>query len=432
MVAIFDAGGLLRQSASRPLVRGAFAAANLARSFVWCFAEMFLAYHLRSAVGLSSAQTSLTLVILLMIGAATDLAAGFLLRRYNSSRAIVLGAQRVGAVLVAIALVPLFLPGIGLAGALFWGCLFRAAFSFYAVPQATLLSILPADQDDQRLYVTMYSALGAVARPITALLALLIVNENSPFALGLDLGWVLAIALFCVASALVLEYAVRTRGALAIGSTSARQRESWPVELNWILAATAFHAGALYMMSRLFLFTAAPSDGRHTGAWLLILWSLGLAAGPLIRMLSRKSFFPFAVTAAGIFACMILLTSTPLPVRLGAALLYGATLSASGADLLGAIARVTTDRGGTSGGMAFAAFAVVIKVAMALGNGALAFLLDGYSTNASATIAALVVIHVGGAVCCVFIWRRERPSFARCEHKNLPISRLASIADRAA
>ena len=107
MVASFDARVRLRQGASRPLMRGAFAAANLARSFVWCFAEMFLAFHLRSTVGLSSAQTSLTLVILLMIGAATDLAAGFLLRRYNSSRAIVLGSQRTGAVVVAIALVPL-------------------------------------------------------------------------------------------------------------------------------------------------------------------------------------------------------------------------------------------------------------------------------------------------------------------------------------
>jgi len=229
---------------------------------------------------------------------------------------------------------------------------------------------------------------------------------------------VLAIALFCVASALLLEYAVRTSGDPSPGSNLARQQETWPTELNWILAATAFHAGALYTMSRLFLFTTADGDARHTGAWLLILWSLGLTIGPFIRILFRRSVFPFAVIAAGIFACTILLPSAPMPVRLGAALMYGAALSASGADLLGAIARVTTERGATAGGMAFAAFAVVIKVAMALGNGILAFLLDGYATHEGATTVGLVVIHGGGAICCVLIWRRARGSFASTRRKN--------------
>jgi ABC-type multidrug transport system permease subunit len=271
-----------------------------------------------------------------------------------------------------------------------------------------MLSLLPSDRNDQRIFVTIYTALGAVARPIIAVLALRIVDETSSPRFAPNLSWVLTIGLFCVASASLLEIAVRKDQGLTAVPVQATPRGRWPAEMKWIFAATALHAGALYMMSRLFLFTPVRSDNGHAGAWLLILWSVGLAAGPLLRILSIRASFPLAVGVAGIFACLIFLPSMPVPIRLAAALIYGAALSLSGAELLNAVARLTTEHGGSSGGMVFAAYAVVIKIAMAVGNGGLAFLLDGYSVGSWASSVALVVIHIGGAVCCMLAWQRSQ------------------------
>ncbi|RZL99917.1 MAG: hypothetical protein EOP68_23630, partial [Sphingomonas sp.] len=77
---------------------------------------MFLGYHLHARIGLSSAETGATLLVLLSAGALADVAAGLLLRRRHDRARSVMAMQRIGAILAAVALVPLFLPDIGMIG----------------------------------------------------------------------------------------------------------------------------------------------------------------------------------------------------------------------------------------------------------------------------------------------------------------------------
>ena len=394
----------MEASGRRPSVRGAFAAATVARGLSWCLADMFLGYHLHARAGLSSAQTGAILLILLLAGALADLAAGLLLKRRRSLRKAVFAMQRVGAIGVAVALVPLFLPGVGLVGALIWGGAFRIAFSFYAIPQTTLLSILPANPQEQKLYVTLHAALGASTRLLTAGTAFLIVDSTSSLLSAVHIGWVMALAASGIATSFLLEYAVRGRGEPEVPHTDRVKGDGWPQGLNWLLASTAFHAGALYMMSRLFLF-APPSHGvQAVGPWVLIAWTVGLTIGPCLPRNSDRASFPVAVVGAALASSILLIPSVPFPVKLCFAIVYGAGLSASGAQLLGAIAFLVREGSGASAGMAFAAFALITKVAMAAGNGSLAFLLDGYAADAPATSITLATINLGGGILCAMAW----------------------------
>lgn len=395
----------MEASGWRPSVRGAFAAATVARGLSWCLADMFLGYHLHARAGLSSAETGAILLILLLAGALADLAAGLLLKRQRSLRKAVFAMQRVGAIGVAVALVPLFLPGVGLVGALIWGGAFRIAFSFYAIPQTTLLSILPANPKEQKLYVTLHAALGASARLLTASTAFLIVDSTSLLLSAVHIGWVMVLAASGIATSFLLEYAVPAHGEPEIPRSERVAGGGWPQELNWLLASTAFHAGALYMMSRLFLF-APPSDGlQAVGPWTLIAWTVGLTIGPCLPRKSDRASFPVAVAAAASASSLLLISSIPFPAKLVFAAIYGAGLSTSGAQLLGAIAYLVREGSGASAGMAFAAFALITKVAMAAGNGSLAFLLDGYAADAQATTITLATINLGGGILCVLAWR---------------------------
>ncbi|WP_445192607.1 hypothetical protein ACT009_01330 [Sphingomonas sp. Tas61C01] len=389
-------------------VRAAFAAAAFSRGLTRCFADMFLGYHLHARAGLSSAETGATLLVLLSAGALADVAAGLLLRRWRSRARAVFVMQRIGAIFAAVALVPLFLPEIGMIGALFWGSAFRIAFSFYTVPQTTLLSILPEDAGERRLFVTLHTALGAFARLVTAATAFLIVDAVDPARSAIHLGWVVALASFGVVTVLLLELAVGARPTVSTLPSDPADDRGWPAGLTWLLATTLFHASALFMMSRLFLFAPQADGATVSGPWVLTAWTCGLTAGPFLWGRCRRLSFPVAVAVAAIAASVLLMSGLPLPVKLIAACGYGIGLGASGAELIGAIGHLVRKGSGASAGMAFAAFAFVTKIAMAAGNGALAFILDGYAADERSTLALLATINLVGGLSCALAWRRAK------------------------
>ena len=403
-----------RVSSGQVPVRVAYATAAFARGLSRCFAEMFLGYHLHARAGLSSFETGVILLALLSAGAIADLAAGLLLRRYQSSRGAVFAMQRIGAVFAAIALVPLFLPGIGVPGALLWGGMFRIALSFYSVPQTTLLAILPADVEERRRYVTLHAAAGAAARVVTAGTAFLVVGSATVMGAAFHLGWVVALALSGIATVLVLERIARTSGRGELREIGEADGRTWPVGLTWLLASTVFHAGALFMMSRLFLFAPHEVGAASSGPWLLTAWTCGLTIGPFLRSRFGRASFPLSVAIAATTSGVLLIPGLPPPVALLAALAYGVGLSASGADLLGAISQLVRKGSGVSAGPVFAAFAFVTKIAMAAGNGSLAFFLDGYAADNRSTYAALAAVSLLGGLLCVLAWSRaDRGRFHR-------------------
>lgn len=382
-------------------LRVAFAAATLARGLCWCFADMLLGYHLYVHAGLSSGETALVLTALLVLGAVADLLVGLVLKRYQSQRSAVLALQRSGAVIAAIALVPLFLLQIDVVLSMIWGGAFRIAFAFYAVPQATLLSLLPNDDREQRLFVTLYSTLGSSARLLTAGGAFLIAGSVP----NARLGWVIGLAGFVVFSAFYLDRVARSRASAPLPSSSAYRSPGWPIGFNWYLLALASHAGALFMMSRLLLFTPEIAGQVATGPWMTLAWASGMAVGPWWAMRQSNFVLPMAIAlTAG--AAIALVSIVSFEAKVGASLLYGIGLGASAAALLGAVAKQIRHRTGPADVLAFATLALNTKLAMAVGNGALAFLLDGYVAGDSATVRTLILISLIGAAICLLAWLR--------------------------
>jgi Na+/melibiose symporter-like transporter len=395
----------------------AYVFAVLARGLSWCFTEMFLAYHLHAHAGLTAAQTGATLLVLLSIGAGADLGAGWLLRGRLGHCAAILRVQRAGAIVVAFAIIPLFQSGVTVAGALMWGATYRMAFSFYAIPQMALLGALSTSRAAQRRLVRLHAFAIAGARLLTAGMALAIVGQSGVGAWRGQTLLPVIIGACVLATVYVLERAIRVRApTIATQASAIRDRGGWPAGLASVLIATACHAGALFMISRLFLFTPRHGGEDSSGPWLLFAWTIGMTVGPCVVAKGHRHLFPAALVVATAASILILVPDLSPVVRLAAAFVYGLGLSVAGVELLARVTRLSTEGNGVADGRIFALFGCTAKLAMAAGNGSLAFLIGDYASGSrwAGTIPAL--IGTIGAIIGIAAWcRSPRP---RCDRSR--------------
>jgi Na+/melibiose symporter-like transporter len=401
---------------------------------VWCFAELFLGYYFRVRLELSSGATGLLLLILLFLGAAGDAVAAWLLRKVGGDRDAALRLQRRGALITAIAFALLFTRWSAATQresflwALSCGTGFRLAFAFYAIPQVALLSLLPGDKADVRAFVALNSTMGALARLTTAVATFLIAGGLPQVTEVQAQFYAYLLGLLVIAVSFSLE---RTfAGALPNSPIELPQQADigpdtglhmLPIGFGWLLTCFGVHAAALFMVSRLFLFTGNLAGSSAAGPWLMLCSSAGIAAGPILGMLMTRHVrvtTAFSLTTGGtaVMAVMLSFASVPTGARIPASALYGMFLGASGMLLwLSATQRVREYARATrrrADWVAFGSISVVIKIGVAAGNGLLAFFIDGYAAGNPLQSLWLAVLSAGGALICVLAWRRSLSSLS--------------------
>ncbi len=432
---------------SPKMLRVVFAAAVFGRGTLWCFAEVLLAYHLHVRLALSSGQTASLLVALLLVSALGDVLGGWALRRFGGTIAAAVALQRNGAILSAFSLMLLFLPIGGFVWALFWGAAFRLAFGIYALPQTALLSLLPPQLGATFNLVAVNSIAGSAARLLVAVLAICIVGSVSATSPYLESTSCALVASGAILSAFVLARSLGHGEMPAPLTIQLDLRDALAGEFGWLAFAFLAHAGALFTISRLLLFTPPTQTWPAPGGWMVLAFTIGMTLGPWLAIkvlpVIGEADFSLSMLVITVSAIPIVLLNLAIEARMAAALAHGAALGASGYMLWQALADTVRQRAVRSPGIegpAYAAIALTTKIGIALGSGALGFLIDGYEQAHTPASVAIVAMTGLGAGLCLWAWfkgpqtaflSQRRLKLAAILHEEIGIERETSCADRA-
>ncbi|QJU59960.1 hypothetical protein HL653_21400 [Sphingomonas sp. AP4-R1] len=383
-----------------------FAAAAFFRSLVWCFSDMVLGFHAHAELDLAGELTGLLLAIVAGAGAVSDLAVGWVMRRFGIRGRAALAWQRYAMLFCGVFFVLQFLPVHDARWVIVWSILFRVTFECVAVPQAMLMAWLPGDAGGVRRLVTLNAAMGAAARLATAGLTFTIIGRyQMPFE-GREALLAGIVAGLAILSADHLAAISGERQ--AVSSPGSPVETDLPEGFLLLALGIALHAALLYLLARLLIFT--PSPGTPI---LMVALTVGMTIGPLAvaRVTTGLKESRFAVTMS--LLVVTALISLWLPglsfVRMATTSLYGASLSASATLLWHVLAervRRSGDPDQRSGGTAFALFAFAAKMGMVVGGWLTGRVLEGYVAGEAASRSAILTLIVGGAIGSVLLWQR--------------------------
>lgn len=380
-------------------VRYRFGAAHLAKSLIWSATDLLLAWFLHTMLHMPAARVATLLFVLLLFGACCDALVGVLASWLRLTRRGLLWLHLAGSLATALTLVAQFAPGADWDQALVTGMLFRIAFAFYDVPQTALTTLLPADSADAARYVALRNVLSAAARlgvtvanlAIFQLPAAVLAHGTVLFA---SFG---ALATFS-ALALSFELATQAQPLFERRPLPALRFDLPPGTWRMLLAFLVSVAG-LATLSRVLIFTPGQ------GALLLLLFSVGTVAGPLLvqRVVTRLGWNR-AAAAAILFTGLsaIPLTLRPDAATLPAGFAYGVGLSGVGtllwqmaSDIIREHARNT---GARSDGLVFGLVIFVIHLAVAIGALPLGLLIPVVARGAGAGLTGGTIIWASGAL----------------------------------
>lgn len=399
-------------------LRTSFGASHLAKSLVWSFVDLLLAYFLYSVLHVPAERIARLLFVFLAFGALCDALVGATMTWLQARPRTVLWLHMAGAIGTGLALFVKFqltleAPWLILAA----GLLFRFAFALYDVPHTALTSLLPSDAQDARAYVRLRTTLSAVAR-------LMITGAN----LGLSqlpaeifhAGGAIAVmgmSLLVVGSSAALLHAAPPdlpRRDPRTGITRLRPPPGLLRVLLAFLASTTLFA----TLSRLLIFTPSPPGLERWGGWLLMTFALGSVAGPILasRLQDRLGWRGscLAASLSAILAGNLFLAArggwTP-SLQVVAAAVYGTGLGAVGACLWQAASDVVrahaADAGERSDGLMFGLVIFTIQVSIALGSLILGAALDDHVRGGwGSAVLVMGVNTVGGILTLVLLAAR--------------------------
>ncbi|WP_165830990.1 MFS transporter [Sphingomonas pokkalii] len=422
--AIDRCGAMPRNRWSPARVRHRFGAAHFAKSMVWSFSDLLLAWFLHAVLHIPVERVALLLFVLLLVGAVCNAAAGALITWSRMSRRALVRLHFLASIATTIALLAQFADNGGVGTALAAGILFRIAYALYDVPQTAMTSLLPRDSGDAHRYVALRTTLGAVARLIVTAANLAIAQLPAALFTTGALPLLLGFGVLVVATAWILRDA--DAGAPPAASCEAPARASLRPPQGTLPILTAFFLSTLGFatLSRLLLFYPPAPGLTALGAWLLLLFSVGTVLGPSLALhwIRRCGWNRACIASAALgMACALpLLTLPGLPgPLLGGAFGYGLGLGAAGALLWQAatdVVRVHAERcGERADALVFGLviFTIHIAIAIALGALPLAVLVPALSSGAGIVWPGLAITWgSGAAVVALLLYRRAAPASA--------------------
>ncbi len=154
--------------ASSRAIRAAYASAHYGKSLFWYASELLFGFYLAEIYQIPPTTLGTLLFVFLLWDAITDPILGVIVWRRHTSLPTLLNYQLVGAIISAITFLLIFFkPNLSqdylTIYALFFGLLFRTAYTIFDVPQNALMRRL-ALSNNQRLVLSSYrTALSALA-----------------------------------------------------------------------------------------------------------------------------------------------------------------------------------------------------------------------------------------------------------------------------
>jgi Na+/melibiose symporter-like transporter len=394
------------------ILRHRFGAAHFAKSVVWSFCDLLLAWYLHRVLHITADRIALLLCALLLLGAVCDVLVGVVINRLQMSRRSLLRLHLLASIITAIALVAQFTPSGGAESALAAGLAFRIAYALYDVPQTAMTSLLPQDCADARRYVALRSTLSAVARLIVTSTNVALVQSDAGISAGGLIPVLVAFgALLIVTALLLLRTDDMVSPSIASETRPTAQRmpaNGWPI-LGAVFVSTLGFA----TLSRLLIFFPEGASLDSLGAWLLLVFSVGTVMGPLLatRTLDRLGWNVACcvnafVGSAG--ASALLLANAPA-IQFVAALVYGVGLNATGAMIWQAASDMIRDHAERSGtrvdALVFGLVIFTIHIAVALGALPLGLLMPLLAEGNEFVIPALSITWLSAAVVTFLLLR---------------------------
>lgn len=390
------------------LQRSAYGAGHFAKSLVWTFTDLLLAYYANVRVGLSAGETGLLLFLSMAYGAVLDPLVAYILRHAEGSRRRILQIQFLAGLLTAAALLVVFAPGLAnvspFVNLLATLGLLRTGYAVYDVAQNALVSLLPADEADAHRYVVLRQTLSAVARLCVAALSFLIVDKSAPVGREALLAGAIAM-LVVVTASWMLAWAGPPRSVLgpptAIGLRLPRGAPR-------LLLAAAVHSGPFSMTARMLTFVDRSGPGDHTGASLLFAMVLGTLVGPIVigrlrdetgRLRGVGTFTALGVVAGGAFLVDPRSGVTALIACCAYGVGLGATMTLFWRGMSAAVRDHARETGERTDLAAFAVLTASLKLASAVFGGAVGLALDGFRAGQWTTNLALGALMAVGGVC---------------------------------
>lgn len=387
-----------------------FGAGQFSRSLLWCVTDLLIGYHLSVRIGFSGATTGTVLLASFAFGAVLNLlVAGWFANRANLV-AIALKIQAIFGIGALAAAVMLFGPVPEDATAkIAYICLasaaFRISYTLFDVSQNALISLLPRNRQGVRRYVTTKTVVSSLGRLGASLLVFVALSAAA--GQNADLWAVGFVALPVVVSVLGLSHITPPRRDVQEVPVRLALRSLPISRLAVPIMATVMEVGLLGFIARLLPLFESGRPGFADGSTLVVALVCGTIFGPGIayacaslglRRLRTIGLLSLSTTVAG----SALLFPHGALACLGLAFAYGATLTAITNIIWEMMALIVVDEAAVSGNridaVAFALLSASINVAIALSNGILAIVLDGFKNDEPWTFGIIAAVVTAGGL----------------------------------
>ncbi|WP_404713810.1 MFS transporter [Sphingomonas sp. MMS24-J13] len=397
-------------------VRRFFAAAYFSKSLAWSFTDVLMAFFLHVGIGYSAIDTGALLFVMLSFGALSNILVGLLIDALKTKRRILLDMHLCGALLiVATAWAQFGLAFEHSGGFILAALMFRLAFALYDVPQTAMISLLPDGDAEATAYVRLRSSLAAIARLAVTVANLLLAGWPGPivhFGAGVVLA---AISIAIISTAWLLRRSATRPAASGPRPVPKSRRFALPIGTVRLLGSFALAVAAMPVISRLLIFAPSTAALPRLGAWLLVLFTLGSVAGPLLTTRIEKQHgwhrtWLGSIGLAVLSGDVLLFTIRgPVAIALGLAFLHGVGLGVMGTLQWQTASRLVRDHAARTGqrtdGFLFGLVIFTIQCAVAIGSLLFAPLLDDFAAGgtSSALIKSALVSMSGIAIAALLV-----------------------------
>lgn len=381
------------------------------RSLIWCVTDLLIGYHLTARLALSGQTAGAILFGSFLLGAVLNVVVATWLARSEKTGKSVLGLQAgFGIASVAAALLlfgPLPFEGpmrvVYLCAA---SLVFRTCYTVFDVCQNALISLLPQQASDVRAFVLTKTFVSSAGRLLAS--GLVFVALRAPASDDLDFIVIGFVALPVAVSVIALARVTPLSSSTTHRTSSQFAWRSLPLRrLALPIVAIIFEVGLCGLTGRLIPLFGTVGPGFADGASLVVAMVCGTIGGSAVAYVSASS--PARRVAVGSMLVLILVSAgvgvlfpNGLSIDLAFAFVYGTAVGGITNIIWEEVATIVTDVAAATGRRidipAFALLTAGINVAIAISNGLLAIVLDGFKTGSPASVAIIAVVLVIGGM----------------------------------
>lgn len=388
-----------------------FALGQMSRSLIWCIADLLIGFHLTVHLGLTGRTAGTILFGSFAFGAVLNLLAATWLARRVNARTDALRFQALFGIASVVAALILFGP-VSASGTsrIVYICVssafFRLAYTLFDVCQNALISLLPRRGSHVRDYVLTKTFVSSIGRLLAS--GLVFVALRAPVGTDADFKMIGLVAIPVILSVLILARVTPTTDERIDVDAARFTWASLPIRrLALPVSGIVLQVGLLGLVGRLIPLFGAAKPGFADGSSLVVAMVCGTIVGPIVghagtRTPSRSLFVGSILTICTTGAASGLLFPHALWAGLALAFLYGAALTGITNIIWEQVAAIVTDvAAATSVRIDIPAFALLtagINVAIAISNGVLALVLDGFKRGEPSSLATIVAVLVLGGM----------------------------------